>query len=117
MPREVQGETVASRRTTIAITLNRAALGDAELVFAKMESVDGGPNIPIFVPRKNITVKEQPLTGEEFYASLEADVLEDHGSYLLVETEGEFGSKYRFKVNKKQGKIEPIRHRAIFTGY
>jgi len=115
MPRETQGETLASQRTSIAVILNRAALGDAELVFAKLETVDGGPNIPSFVPRKNITVKEQPLVGEDFCASLEVDILEDHGTYFLVEIEEEFGTKARFRVNKKQGKIEPIGKKTIYT--
>ena len=114
MPREIRRETLASTRTSIAIILNRAALGDAEIVFAQLETIGGGPNIPIFVPRKNVTVKEQPLTGENLSASLEVDILEDHGAYFLIETEEEFGSKVRFRVNKKQGKIEPIGNKTIF---
>ncbi|OGM04123.1 hypothetical protein A3E15_02535 [Candidatus Woesebacteria bacterium RIFCSPHIGHO2_12_FULL_42_9] len=114
MPREVDTEALARRRTFIPLILNRAALGTAEYVFAVMESVDSEPNHVAYVPRKDIRVREQPITGDEFHATLEVDIVEDHGRYYLVETEREEGSKVRFKVNKEQGKVEPFRHRAIF---
>ena len=115
MPGERDREALTSQRTSIEIVLNRASLGDAEHVFAVIQSVEGVPNYAAHVPRRDIRVKEQPLTGETLFATLEVDITEDHGSFYLVETEREGGTRVRLRVNKKQGKIEPMGNQAIFA--
>ena len=107
-------EAKTPERTFINIIINRASLGDAEQVFAKIQSVDGEPNYPTYVPRVDIIVNEQPLDGQELSAKLAADIIDEHDNYYLVEIEGEKGCKVRLRVNKKEGKIEPVSHKATF---
>ena len=114
MPRESSAETLTPQRTFIDITINRAALGEAQHVFAVIQSIAGEANYPLYVPRRDIIVDEQSLNGEELSARLAVDIIEDHGSYYLVETEREGGSKVRLRVNK-EGKIEPLRYKATFV--
>jgi len=107
-------EAKASGRTFINIIINRASLGNAEQVFAEIQSVDGEANYPTYVPRKDITINEQSLNGQRLSARLAVDIIDEHNDYYLVETEGEKGCKVRLRVNKKEGKIEPVSHGSIF---
>lgn len=115
MPRERGSETLAQQRTSVEIVINRAALGDAEHVFAILESVEGLPNFPAYVSRKDITIKEQPLRGETLRGTLEVDVVEEHDSFYIVETERAEGIKVRLKVSKKGHKLLALGTRAIVS--
>ena len=107
-------EAITPERTFINIIINRASLGDAEHVFAEIQSAGNEPNYPTYVPRKDIIIKEQSLDGQRLSAKLAVDIIDEHGHYYLVETEGEKGCKIRLRVNKKEDKIEPVSHKVIF---
>lgn len=113
MPREKGTETLTPRRTSLDIVLNRASLGDAEHVFAVIQSIEGVPNYPTYVPRKDVRIKKQPLRGNTLAATLEVDIVGEDSRSYFVETEREGGTKVRLKVNKEQGRIEPLGNRAI----
>ena len=112
---ENKAETRISERTQIDIIINRAALGNAPYVYALIRSVEGEPHYPAYVPREDIIINEQPLSSGELSAKLSVGIVEDQKHYYLVETENEKGDKVTLRVNKIESKIEPVKHKAIFT--
>lgn len=114
-PEKQRAETRERTLIKIDIVINKASLGDADYVFAVIQSVDGKANYPTLVPRKDIIINEQPLIGGTLSAKLSVEVVEDHTNHYLVETEGMGDHKVMFRVNKKEGKIEPLDYKAIFT--
>jgi hypothetical protein len=71
------------RKVSIPCILNRASLGEANCVFAILRHVEGGDKV-VYVPRRDITVAEQPILSEELKAWLKVPVKEKIGSNYLV---------------------------------
>ena len=101
-----------TKETFVSITLNRASLGDASHVFARINAAPGSPDHIAYVPRKDIIVNDQPLTGDEISARLKVKVVEDKQDGFLVETEDE-GNAVRWKVDR-EGKIIPAKLKPVF---
>ncbi len=99
----------------IYVKIGRAALGEARLVFVEMLKTQGKAGIPAYVPKENITIYEQRLTGETLIANLSVRIVEDHGDYLIVETETEGREMLRFRVNKQARKLEPVRNEPVYV--
>lgn len=95
----------------VPITLNRASLGEAPHVFAKINAAPGSPNHIAYVPRRDIIVNQQPV-GEEISAMLKVRIVEEGQDGFLVETEDE-GNPVRWRVDR-EGKIIPARLEPVF---
>lgn len=99
--------------TFVSITLNRASLGEASHVFARIKATPGSPGHIAYVPRKDIIVDNQPLTGDEISARLRVKVAKVYEDGFLVETEDE-GNVVRWKVDR-EGKIIPAKLEPVFN--
>jgi len=100
------------KETFVSITLNRASLGEASHVFARINAAPGNPNHIAYVPREDIIVNKQSLTGEEISARLRVRIVEKNEQGFLVETEDE-GRIVRWRVDG-EGKIIPARLEPVF---
>lgn len=101
------------KETFVLITLNRASLGEAEYVFAEINSASGSPDHTAYIPRKDITVDKQPLTGSKISARLKVRIVEENEDGFLVETEDQ-GRPVRWKLDK-EGNIVPAKLKPVFN--
>lgn len=102
---------VEAPRTYINIALNRASLGDADNVFAYLDTPTGG--MSGHVPRKDVTVIKQPI-GVELAAKLSVKVVESHDDYDLTEVEIDRGETVILKVDRKTHQIIPIKSKPVY---
>jgi hypothetical protein len=105
--------TETPKETFVLVTLNRASLGEAEYVFAKINSAPGSPTHTAYIPRKDITVDKQPLTGSKISARLKVRIVEGNKNGFLIETEDQ-GRPVRWKVDR-EGKILPAKLEPVFN--
>ena len=110
MPERVRKTT---EETFVSITLNRASLGEAPHVFARINAAPGSSDHIAYVLRKDITVNQQTLTGDEISARLKVKILEENQGGFLVETE-DAGNPVRWKIDR-QGKIIPAELKPVFN--
>ena len=101
------------RETLVSITLNRASLGEAPHVFARIQAPPGYGAHIAYVPREDVTIDEQLLTGDEISAKLRVRVLEENEKGFLVETQD--GKRtVRWSVDK-EGRIIPVSLEPVFN--
>lgn len=101
----------------IPVAINRAALADTRDIFVCMHAVDSPDRYVACVPQTNITVCEQPITGQELEAKLKVEILEEHDTYYLAEIADRNvgrGGKARFRVDKETGNIVPGSLKSVF---
>ena len=88
------------QKLLIPCKINRASLGDAEYVFVMIENSVDNPKKIAWVPRKDITIQNQPLSGIELHAELSVDVVDEKTSSYVVLISNE-GIKESLEVEKR----------------
>jgi hypothetical protein len=68
----------------IPCILNRASLGDANYVFAVITDVAEIKRKIAWVPREDITVVDQPLSGSELNAKLKVKIVSESSENIFV---------------------------------
>lgn len=87
------------KKIQIPCIINRASLGDAEYVFVIIENSINNPRKVAWVPREDITIQTQPLSGIELNAQLSVDVVGENGSNIFVAIKND-GIEETLKIEK-----------------
>lgn len=78
---------------SIPCIINRASLGEADYVFAVINELLNLPSKVVWVPRKDLIIEEQPLTGGKLKARLrvkiEREVADTYDVIIVNEGEEE----------------------------
>jgi hypothetical protein len=100
-------------KTFIRIILNRASLGDAEFVFARIQGTSETPCHIAWIPRQNIIIDEQPLNGDEITAKLSVDIIRRQSDGNILINTKDRGNDVQWIINN-QGQILPKSSTPVF---
>ncbi len=70
----VEAKNKPAKEISIPCRLNRASLGEAEFIFAVIPSLSNTKHKIAYVPRKDVTVLEQPIINQELNGKLKIRV-------------------------------------------
>lgn len=87
----------------IPIVMNRASLGDSPYPYAVLRAREGSTPIVAWVPKERVMIDAQKVRST-FTGQLSADVVEERGDELLVETDS-MGEGIRLLVDRKTGLV------------
>ncbi len=98
-------------KTFVEVAFNRSGLGDSDHTHVVIVGTAGG--VPADVPRKDLIVNKQKIN-RELLGTLEVNVVEDHGSWDLVEVEIRPGEIHHLRVDKSTHQLVPIRMQPVY---